>query len=202
MKLENLTNLYFVVAVLVPGFIHRAVLAKFLPLRASEGTEGNILGWLTASAFNYAVCSPLIYLLVIGGMLAGSPVWQALVWFVIVFLVPIALGLIRAEIAQNDHLGCLFRWLRLRPINPIPTGWDWQFSRMEPRFVLVTLEDGTELAGYFGEKSMASSDPDRRDIYLEQAFSVPEGGGPWTLVDGTEGVYIDGAKIVSIEFRK
>ena len=84
----------------------------------------------------------------------------------------------------------------------MPTGWDWIFSRTEECYVIVTLKDGTEVAGYFGTNSMASSDPDRRDIYLEKVYKIPEDGGIWEIVDGSLGIHIDGSEIALVEFRK
>ncbi|MFL5336988.1 MAG: DUF6338 family protein, partial [Geminicoccaceae bacterium] len=46
-----------------------------------------------------------------------------------------------------------------------------------------TLKDGTEIAGYFGTRSLASSDPEHRDIYIERVYTIPEDGGSWIAVD-------------------
>lgn len=201
MKLEGLPDLYLVLAVFVPGFIYHGVLSQFVPLRQMRTREHVILGFLTATAFNYAVCSPLLYFLFAGRLFATDPIWQALTLFLIIFLTPIILALIVAAIGQKDGLAWLFRWLGLRSINPIPTGWDWIFSRTDPCYVLVTLSTGTQIAGYFGLQSMASSDPDRRDLYLERVYVIPS-DGPWQPVDRSQGTYIDGSQIAFIEFRQ
>lgn len=202
MKLEDFADLYFVVAVFVPGFIYCGVISTFVPLRALPEKESLLLRYLTATAFNYAIQSPLIYLLVAGQILVKHPFWQALVWFCILFVTPVALGMIRAKIIQHDGLGWLYEWLGLRAISPIPTGWDWIFSTTDPCFVLVTLTDGTEIAGYFGKKSMASSDPDHKDLFLQHVYTVPADGSPWVPVQGSLGMHIDGAQIAYIEFKE
>jgi hypothetical protein len=202
MKLEDFSDVYFVISVLVPGFIYSGVVSAFVPLRAHSEKNTLLLRYLTATAFNYAICSPLIYLLVIGHILAAHPVGQAICWFFIMFIAPVLLAMARAKIIQSDGLGWLYRWLGLRVISPIPTGWDWIFNTTGPCFILVTLTDGTEIAGYFGKRSMASSDPDRKDIYIETVYTVPEDEGPWALVQGSLGMHIDGSQITYIEFRK
>jgi hypothetical protein len=159
-----------------------------------------LLRLFTATAFNYAVCSPLIYLLVTGVLFVNKPSAQAITWFGIIFVSPTLLALIVAGASQKRLLGSFSRYLRLRPISPIPTGWDWIFGRTDPCYVLVTLRDGSAVAGYFGTQSMASSDPAHRDLYLERVFVVPP-EGPWEPVQRSEGIYIDGSQIAVIEFR-
>jgi hypothetical protein len=114
----------------------------------------------------------------------------------------VILAIANAWIIQHDGLGWLYRWVHLRSINPIPTGWDWIFSTTEPCYVLITLTDDTEIAGYFGSRSMASSDPDRKDIYIERVYKIPDDGRPWAEVDGSLGMHVDGSQIAYIEFRR
>jgi hypothetical protein len=201
MKLEGVSDLYFVLAVFVPGFVYNGVLRQFVPLRETTLKEALVLQLLTATAFNYALCSPLIYLLFSRPALLGTT-GRAAAWFVIIFVSPILLAILRAVILQHAALGWLSRLLRLKPISPIPTGWDWVFGRTNPCFVLITLTDGTEIAGYFGQNSMASSDPDRKDIYIETLYTVPDDGGPWVMVEGRLGMHVDGHQIAFIEFKE
>lgn len=132
MKIASLPELYLILAALVPGFIYNGVLTSFVPLRQNKERVVLTLRFLTITAVNYAVSSPLIYLLLAGSHAAGPPALRALAWFSIIFVVPVVLATIHAEIVQHDGFGWLYRLLRLRAINPIPTGWDWVFSRTDP----------------------------------------------------------------------
>ncbi len=202
MKLEDFSNLYFVVSVLVPGFIYSGVISAFIPIRAHKERELILLRYLTATAFNYAICSPLIYLLAFGIAFPNRAVWQALCWFFIIFIAPVILAMVRAWIVQQDGLRWFYHLFGLRSISPIPTGWDWIFSTTDPCYVLITLSDGTEIAGYFGRRSMASSDPERKDIYIERVYTVPADRGPWEEVERSLGMHVDGSHIAYIEFRR
>jgi len=200
MKLETPSDLLFVIAILVPGFIFSGFLSQLVPRRLAGTTETIILGYLTGTAFNYAFCGIPVYLLVTGKWLAGNELGQILVWFLVTFLVPVLLATLVGAALQKNWPTTIFGFLGLRWINLIPTGWDWIFSRTKPCYVLVTLQSGKLVAGYFGIASMASSDPDRRDLFLEAVYTIPE-TGPWEEVPGSGGIYIDASQIAYIEFK-
>lgn len=201
---DSIEHLFFITAVFVPGFIYEAVLGKFIPRHLSTMRELVLLRLFSGTALNYAVCSPIIYLLTAGSLFPNSPAHQGLAWFGIVFVAPVILAVLTAELSQANALERFIRhWphqLRLRTISPIPTGWDWIFGRTDPCFVIVTLKDGSSVAGYFGLQSMASSDPTRRDIYLECQYVI-RAHGEWVEVAQSQGAFIDGSQITCIEFR-
>ncbi len=199
MKLDSANDLLFVLAVLVPGFVFSAVLSQLVPRRLAGTTETLILGYLTGTAFNYAVCGFPLYLVLRGYWLAGAQGWQLLVWFITIFLAPVLLAVLVGAGLQNNWPTYIFRTIGLRWINLIPTGWDWKFSRTAPCYAIVTLQNGTKIAGYFGESSMASSDPEHRDLFLEKVYTVPE-TGPWDAVPESDGIFIDGSQIAYVEF--
>jgi hypothetical protein len=201
MKLESLSDLYLTLAVLVPGFVYNAVILKFVPLRQNNQKEFALLRFVTTTALIFASCSWLIYLVEFNILFDPKSIWKAFAWFFIIFCWPIGVALIHARIIQQDGLRELYRFLHLRPINPVPTGWDWIFGKLQPYFVIVTLTDGTEIAGYFGELSLASSDPDHKDIFLEKVYTIPENDGDWVEVARSGGIHIDGGQIAYVEFR-
>src|SRR5687768_7944564 len=92
-ELQSIPDLYLILAVFVPGFIYHRILSHFIPSRELGSREHVILGFLTTTAFIYAVCSPLIYFLYAGRLFAFDPVWQALSLFSIIFLVPVLMAL-------------------------------------------------------------------------------------------------------------
>lgn len=186
----------------MPGFIYNGVLAHFVPLHQNSEKALVLLRLLTATAFNYSLCSPVIYLLATNTLFPRRAVPQGITWFIIIFLVPVLLGFGRAAIIQKGIGGWLYRITGLRPINPIPTGWNWIFGRTDPCYLLITLTDGTEIAGFFGSRSMASSDPGRKDIYIEKVYEVPVDGGAWTELEGTLGMHVDGSQISYIAFKE
>ena len=88
--------------------------------------------------------------------------------------------------------------MNIRVENSIPTAWDYVMSNQrKPCFMLVTLNDGTHFQGHYGENSLASSDNDYRDIYLEYVYDIDE-SGEWKLVPD-KSVLINANQIASIE---
>jgi Family of unknown function (DUF6338) len=165
MNFDAALSLFFIISVIVPGFVYHGIISNCLPRR--QWRSGQIfLSLLTPMAFNYAICSPLLYLLVFSPNFFGHLRLKALVWFAVVFIVPVILAIINARIVQKDGLVWLFRLIGLSTIRPIPGEWDRIFNTTEPCYVLITLKDGTKVAGYLGTRSIALSEPVRKDIYI------------------------------------
>ena len=106
-------------------------MSTFVPARAHKEKELILLRYLTATAFNYAICSPLIYLLVFGVIFPRNAVAQALCWFFIIFIAPVILAMVRARIVQRDSLGWLYRftWIAFHQPDSDWVGLDIQHHR-------------------------------------------------------------------------
>lgn len=204
MEMESLNDVYFVLALFVPGFVYWSVLRQFVPLRKLDGSESLLLSYLSATVLMYALWSPFILWVMsatTSSHLVASPFQILVIFCSLVLIGPSLLAVFRAYTIQKDIFSGLLTKLHLRTVHPIPTAWDWKFSRTSPSYVLVTLIDGKIIAGWLGLNSLASSDPDRRDLFLEKVFTIPPDGSPWVETPGTSGVYIDGKQIAHIEFR-
>ena len=123
-------------------------------------------------------------------------------WFVWLFVIPLVVGFALATI-QNAQIG---NWARsalarfgLSPVHPIPTAWDWKFSDGNKQWVLVTLTDGSQVAGYWGSESFVSSDPTERDIYIQKIYALDPATGNWKEA-GDSGILIASGQVQTIEF--
>ncbi len=163
------------------------------PLAATE----RALAYLTASSVNYALFSPLIYILLVSRL---PSLMEAMGWFVVLFLGPVIVGLLWANASQREWIRNALRRLGLQPIHTIPTAWDWKFSNIkDPEFLLITLKNGEQFGGLFGYESFASSLADRRDIFIEQLYDISE-DEDWIQAQPGKGVLIDYSEIAYIEF--
>jgi hypothetical protein len=198
MTFTSFDAVFFTVAFLVPGFIWESVLHLFVRRREDRGDRVWIR-FLTLSAFNYAFWSWLIYLLFLRAGVLEQPRVAAFAWSFILLVSPVAFGVITGLLSQRAIVRRLLARYGVYTVHPIPTAWDYVFSHLTGSWVLVTIADGSTVAGVFSARSFASSDAAERDLFLEQLYEV-EDDGPWQPVPMNCGVWIRGDAIRAIEF--
>jgi hypothetical protein len=199
MTISGFEALFYTLAFVVPGFLLHSTIAVFVP-RKAEQPQLSLLRFLSLSCANYALWSWLIYLISATAFFKDHPARAAIAWGIVILLSPIALGMLGGFLSQNNLVRKLLQRCGLVPMHAIPTAWDFRFSKIEKAvWVLVTLKDGGQVAGLFGSRSFASSDPSERDLYIQSVFRVP-GEGQWQRVPGNDGVLISGDQIKYIEF--
>jgi hypothetical protein len=154
---------------IVPGVVIVYLRSRFLVGRLDA--ELSIRGALGIALVYAAVLFPLV----------GDPSkWSGARYYAVVLIVPAVVGVTLGVSAQFEPIRRLSRLIGLKLIHDIPSAWDYVFSRREPRWVLVTLKDGTIYRGCYVARSFASSDPSERDLYLEELCSFDEKSMKWT----------------------
>lgn len=192
-------SVFFVLAFLVPGFIWYSVLTTIVP-RKPEEKDKLFLRYMTLSSLNYAFWSWLVYLLFSSQLFISHPIRSSLAWFLIIFISPVIFGFVSGKSNDKNYLEKFLRPLGINPINPIPTAWDFVFyNTKEPVWILVTMKDGSMVGGRFGTRSFASSDPDERDVYIQEVFKIDE-EGPWQRIPQNNGILVKSDEIKYIEF--
>ena len=201
MTFSSFEVVFFTAGFLVPGFVWSAVLSMVVP-RRTEPPQIRVLEYLTLSCINHGIWSWALYAMFASGWASRNSFLPGVCLFGIIFVSPVALGLLSGYLQQREVVPGFFRSLGLRMIHSTPQAWDWHFSRQELHWVVVTLKDGSQIYGFYGLKSFASSDAANRDLYLEAQFRPVEETGDWAPVEDTGGVLLMGDQIVAIEFRK
>lgn len=172
MVIDSFTTLFFVLAFIIPGFIYNFIYRKFIPVRYEE-KELTILNFVTISCINYGVWSWLIFWVYQSKYYEQHPLRTGLIWLLLIFISPFLLGVAWGVISKKQIIEGLFGKLGINTINPVPTAWDYKFSNThEPLWILVTLKDKSRVAGYWGLKSFASSDPRERDIFIQKIYII------------------------------
>ena len=200
MTIDSLDVVFYTLSFVVPGFIWYSALVTVVP-RKTEEKEISFLRYLTLSCLNYALWSWLVYLLLKSDFFIGHNIRSSVAWFVIIFISPSVFGLIFGKLSDKDWSRRFLMRLGLNQIHPIPTAWDYYFSRTEPVWILVTMKDSSQVGGFFGERSFASSDPNERDLYIQEVLKINQ-DGPWQRIPDNNGILVRGDEIKHIEFWK
>lgn len=184
---------------ILPGYIMNEIIEALIPVKVH--TEGiKTIKFLGYSVFNFTIWSWLFVLIYKNLSSTSVSYYVLLIMFTVITstLSGIAIGLLR----KFELIRKLFIRFRVQMVHPIPNAWEYKFSKIEePRWLIITLGSGKCIYGYYGIKSLASSDMNNRDIYLEEIYELDENKN-WTKVDRTDGIWINESEIKLIEYKK
>ena len=86
------------------------------------------------------------------------------------------------------------------------TPWDFAWQQVSdatgPILVIVTLDDGSKVAGQFAGNSRATVSPQEPEVYLEQAYEIRQDDRDADLVVYDRGVHVSGTRITAIAFSE
>jgi len=120
-------------------------------------------------------------------------------FFVEILVLPALLGFLFAKATGSSFANGFLRKLSMPGTHPVARAYDHAFQEHRtPSFVIVTFQDGTQVFGYFGERSLAATDTERSDIYLERLYTVEN--DIWTEAVPSRGALVALAELRSIEF--
>lgn len=155
-------------------------------------------------AILFSLLNQFMFFWLVRVLLSSLPSWreasQQTLLTTEVLIFPAILGVLIGWTASRQGAATLLRRLSIPVIHPIERAYDYAFAQKRmPGFVIVTYEDGTIVRGYFGTESLASSDPNRSDLYLERVYSV-DGHDQWQEMEPGRSGYISLKGVRSIEF--
>ena len=188
-------NILILLQFVAPGFLIVYFRSLFVT-RRQAAFKDNLLFFITVSVIYGFSTLPLTGLLPVTGT---GGLWRWLGWLVTLITAPVILGVFAGLAVQRGWIRRLLAALGLRMVSPYPTGWDWSFSRHDkPTYVIVTLDEGTQIAGLFGSESLAGSELEHRDIFIEELYDLAE--SRWQPRPVKQSIWISGKVIRHIEF--
>lgn len=194
MDLLNVENLKALIAALAPGLIILGIRQRFIAA-PQPSFQDRALAYAGVSAIYYAIVHPLIGFCETELRLAD---WAGDAFEYVI--TPALVGLVLGFTSATDLIDKGLRRVGLAPIHQIPAAWDYAFSRLRgDTFVLVTLSDGSQVAGFFGNQSFASSSANERDLLIQDVWEVNE-KGPWTKPATAKSILLCGKDIRFVEF--
>jgi hypothetical protein len=116
-------------------------------------------------------------------------------YIISLLLVPIVLPIIWQKILNS---ACL----KGKIINLTPKGWDYFFRKSVPCFMLIHLKNGQVIGGLYHTDSLASSYPEKEDIYLQEIWELDDIGKFKNPIDKTMGLLINYESVDYIELFK
>ncbi|MBW0252697.1 DUF6338 family protein [Cellulomonas sp. PS-H5] len=208
---ETWAQAVVVLTLVVPGFVYRASWQSVAgpdPARPDFGTRvlhAMVATGMFAGAYA-AVLGP------VGAGYARSPDRAlddvrglALAFVVLAIAVPWASARVGFSVVTSTRyrraaartLGIL----RIRsPHQAAPRPWDHAFGRVGDGWVRVQLADGRWLGGWYGARSFASSHPDPRELYVEEAWVLDENGAFTGRLHAPGGTVISCADAIAVDF--
>lgn len=175
---------------IVPGFIIYSILLRF-------NRKIDIVNQVYLRSIVYSCINALIYLVILGNLpkfdIKNSLQFEIFFGF---FILPIIIAIIGAYCIEKEVVSKLFKFIRLNPIHKIDTGWDFKFRNTSAMWVIIILKDNTIIRGLYNKKSLAASNTNSRDIYLEKQCN-----NEWVVSPTDAGVLVKYEEIKYIEFR-
>jgi hypothetical protein len=184
-------HLPVLLVLILPGFISMRVFELLVPTRStSAGREA--LEALSYGALNFGIWAvPVLHWLPV---LQTRPLRATLAAILILIVSPAALAL-------GARTLLVWPFLRRWVVHPVPTAWDHFFGLRKAAWMRIHLKNGRFIGGWYGPASFAGSDPEWRDLYVEQAWELdPHSGGFKQKISDTMGflVRMDDCELIEI----
>jgi hypothetical protein len=193
MNIWTSDKLIIFILFIVPGFISLKIYRLLVPGEINKLSD-IIIEAIAYSCLNYALFSWLIFLDI------HFKIYQNFLWlhlfiiFFLLFISPIIISFIFWLIRYNLKKTIFFH-------HPIPKPWDYVFSKKEPYWIIIELNDGQRIGGVYEENSFASSYPNDEQIYLEQYWKI-DGSKFIQPIHRTKGIMLSRENIKKVEFYK
>ncbi len=179
-------------SILAPGLIILTIRAS-VQVGPKPDLKDRLLHYAALSSIYYAAAWPVFHWP--GGVILPLTLWTLLQYVV----APTVLGVLLAYEINGQWLRRLASRLGLDLVHPVPTAWDFAFSRMrQGTFVLVTLNNDSQIAGLLGGASFASSSREERDLLVERVWEI-DGLGAWSELLPARSILLCGKDIRHVE---
>ena len=192
-NISSSANLYYIIFLILPGFVAYKTYTLKVPVDDPNPTR------MFLDSLSFSVVYYLILVVPLGlfyfykgvlSLVSSEPIIITVYLLFVLLVWPAAYGFLRAK-----------RTLQLNRAAEYPTGWDFIWTNKKDKYLLLTLEDGTLIGGYWGDNSYASGYPKKQDLYIEQMLPVSSDGDFLTVEPSHigRGCYVKGDLIKYIE---
>lgn len=198
MTVDSFEVVYYTSIFILPGFLIKSIINSMTP-KVKTSDSIYFLSCLSYSIVNCAIWSWMYNILY-----QNRDILTFWYWIFVVLSTLIGatlLAIILGYIKQKELISRLVNRTKVNYIHPVPTAWDYYFSKQKSAWVIVTLMDGSKVYGHFDNQSFASSDREERDIYIQEVYGIDEKYN-WIKNGQSDGIMISKNNIKTIEFIK
>lgn len=189
------THLFLFLIFVVPGFVSMHVYG-LLRSRDKISLKDNIFEAIAFSLVNITLMIWAVFPLLDTsekGLFNTSPALYYVLFLTVLLVTPSILAIILFKflnfLADKNYI-------LLRAQN----AWDDFFLRREPCWVIVHLDDGRRIGGWYGDDSYASLYPHSGHIYLEELWMFDAQGNFSEKITGSRGIILRPEDYSMIEF--
>jgi hypothetical protein len=191
-ELPTVLQITSLASLLAPGLIISTIRDRAITGSTPDVKE-RLISYGIISVGYFAAISPLFH--VERGVILSDWLWN----FLQFFAVPVVLGIALAYVYQWRWSYRLAESFGLRLAHHIPAAWDYLFESIPAgTFILVRLNDGTEIPGRMGPNAFASSSKEERDLLIDELYEI-DGSGDWQPVNPPRHILLCGKDIRHIE---
>jgi Family of unknown function (DUF6338) len=175
----------------IPGFLMLKTHAV-LGLESQGDSSKQVVDAVAYSCINYALlCWPILRVEASGLRHSQPEAYYGFYGFVV--LVAPVLWAVAWRVLRSTQV-----LQRVLP-HPVSKPWDYVFAQRRRYWMLVTFNDGKQVAGRFDSKSFASASPSPEQLYIEQAWEVNADGGLERKRETSAGLLILGTEVRTVE---
>ncbi|MGM0533886.1 MAG: DUF6338 family protein [Campylobacterota bacterium] len=190
MAIDQLMRIEYILgfaSLILPGFL----IMKIIKLKVPN--KDFLLKDMLFEAFAYSLLNLALFGWIPYLLLSfDNKVWAIIVLIGVLTITPIILAFLYIKVVSSKYFTNNFDI-------QMPTAWDWYFSQREECIVLVNMKDGSEVIGYMGDKSYATSFPNEGSLYLEKVYQKKE-NGQLVQLQHSKGILIAQDQYNTIEF--
>ena len=176
----------------LPGLTAMSVYRLMMPARAMDWAQ-SVLQGLFYSTANYVLLLPLVVFIQRDGYADAHPLQFWGVALFVVVVAPMCWPLLLVKALESPRVSGRLQL-------PFPTIWDYTFRGKPPAFVIVRLNDGRYVGGYWGRGSKAGTYPNDGDLFISVAHEVDENGRVGLPIPNTAGLHIRKDQYAYVQF--
>lgn len=178
----DISTIHLFILFIFPGLISMHVYRLLMPAKRIDWKTSLFEG-LFYSGVNFALLLPVIIYIHYDNFPNNHPFFYSLIGSFVLLVTPILWPVIYRKLISSNRI---MKGLQI----PFPSAWDFFFDKREEVFLLIHLNDGNMVGGFFGEGSYATSYPDEGDLYLKAVYSIKDNGEFGEPIQDTSGLLI------------